>query len=415
MPLASGKIIAIADPIWIGHHPMYFAQFTASFVRLGAHVVALCPEPEDARREILNAVDAATAAELDHHVTFGHLESARRSILGGRFEGDPVRTTARWKQVNREVERAEVRLKRQVDLVYFPYLDTYLRFLPLSIAPEILLGRPWAGLYLRNHHYAGASSVKQFLVLLGKGDALLRSSSCRGIGVLDERFIPGMELFTGKTVRMFPDFTDTTLPDEPTNLAREVMKKASGRKIIGMIGLERRKGLLTLLRTAQLAQLRELPYYFAAGGRIFPQEYTSTEWQEISSLTDGGLENLHLDTQAGRIPTEADFNSFFSTFSIAWAAYENFQGSSNTLAKAASFRIPCLASEGGCVGHRVNTYGTGLTIPQGDAERALDAIPLLLENKGWDNLPLAPRYDDFQEDHSLARLDELLGDLLTAV
>ena len=411
MPPLSGRLIAVADPIWLGHHPMYFAQFTAAFIRLGARVTALCPEPEEARLEILGAVDPVTAAALDSHVTFGKIEPAGRSFMNGRFEGDPVETTRRWRQVSREITRTEELLGHVTDLVYFPYLDAYLRFLPFSLAPEILLGRPWAGLYLRNHHHALPPSLKRLLVMQGKGDALLRSGSCRGIGVLDERFIPQMERFIGKTVRMFPDFTDTSLPEEPSALAREVQGKARGRTIIGMIGLERRKGLLTLLRAAELAKLRDLPYYFVGGGRIFPQEYTEEEWAGIGKLAGGGLENLHLDLQAGRIPTEAEFNSLFSTFSVAWAAYENFQGSSNTLGKAAAFRIPCLASDGGCVGHRVNTYGTGMTIPQGDAERALEAIPHLREGKDWNGKPLALRHGDFQADHSLTRLDELLGEL----
>ena len=323
-----------------------------------------------------------------------------------------MRTALRWRDANTAIEEAEARLGRIADLVYFPYLDTYLRFLPVPLAPEILIGRPWAGLYLRNHHYGNAPSLKQGLVLLGKGDSLLRSQSCRGIGVLDERFIPGMERYTGKSVRLFPDFTNVALPDEPTELTREITMKANGRKIIGMIGLERRKGLLTLLRTARLAHDRGLPYYFVCGGRIFPEEYTLAEWQDIEALANSGLDNLHLDPAAERIPSEAGFNSLFSTFDVAWAAYENFEGSSNTLGKAAAFGIPCLASDAGCVGHRVKNYGTGLTIPEGDAARAVDAIPLMLAGKDWNDRPLAARHADFRADHSLAKLDALLGDLL---
>ncbi len=412
MNTAPRKIVALADPIWVGHHPMYFAQFAASFIRHGAHVIALCPEPDDARREILETVDPETAADLDRHVTFGLLGSAQRGFFNGRFEGDPIRTALRWKDADTAIEHAEARLGRHADLVYFPYLDTYLRFLPVSLAPEILIGRPWAGLYLRNHHHGNAPSLKQGLVLLGKGDAILRSSSCLGVGVLDERFIPQMERYTGKSVRLFPDFTNTVLPEEPSDLAREVMMKAAGRKIVGMIGLERRKGLLTLLRAARFAHEQRLPYYFVCGGKIFPVEYTAAEWQEIEDLANGGLENLHLDPAAGRIPSEAGFNSLFSTFDVAWAAYENFQGSSNTLGKAAAFGIPCLASDSGCVGHRVKTYGTGLTIPEGDAERAIAAIPLMLEGKDWNGQPLAARHLDFSADHSLAKLDSLLGELL---
>ena len=35
------KTVALVDPLWVGHHPMYFSQFTASFLRLGAFVIGI--------------------------------------------------------------------------------------------------------------------------------------------------------------------------------------------------------------------------------------------------------------------------------------------------------------------------------------------------------------------------------------
>jgi len=408
------KLIAVVDPVWIGHHPMYFARFTISFLRLGAKVIALCPDPEDARAEILRALEPSVCSEIDR-ITFLEIPHSERSMFGGRFEGDPIRTATRWKKLGEVIRSAERELGQQTDLVYFPYIDAYLRFFPVSIAPEILLGKMWAGLYLRNHHFAGSSFPKRTLIHLAKGDSILRSESCLGVGVLDERFIPMMESFIGRTVTLFPDFTDTSLPPEPTTLASQVLAKANGRKIIGMIGLERRKGVLTLLRCAELSLQQGLPYYFVCAGRIFPSEFSEEEWSWVQKLGAGDIPNLHFDPNTGRLPSESDFNSLFSTFDIAWAAYENFQGSSNTLAKAAAFEIPCLASENGCVGHRVNLHQTGLAIPEGNHLRALDAIPLLLEPAGWDGRPLEPRYSDFRDQHSLGRLDILLGELLSKV
>jgi len=398
-----GKRVAIVDPIWVGHHPMYFAQFAASFLRHGMDVIAACPDPDDARRELVSLVGEETVSV---RVIFKKLDAAKRSFFGGRYEGDPLRTAMRWKHAADVISGAEKEAGGAVDLVYFPYLDAYLRFLPLAIAPEILLGRRWSGLYLRNHHHGNSPSWQQRLVMLGKGDALLRSGSCAGVGVLDERFIPQMEKHSGKRVRLFPDFTNTTLPENPTALAMEVRRKAEGRKIIGIIGLERRKGILTLLRTANLAEDRGLSFYFVCGGRIFQEEFTPDEWAWIRTFAGNGHSNVHLDLSAERLPSEEDFNSLFSTFDIAWAAYENFQGSSNTLGKAAAFEIPCLASEGGCVGERIKVYGNGLTIPQGDEESALSAISRMADQ------PPAGRYEDFRKDHSIERLDDLLGELL---
>lgn len=401
-----GKLVAVVDPIWEGHHPMYFAQFAASFLRHGARVIAACPDPADARRE-LNEIAGEQAVEAQ--VIFKPLGTAQRSFLTGRYEGDPLRTAARWKHAADVISEGEHEAGKAVDLVFFPYLDTYLRFLPIPIAPEILLGRPWSGLYLRNHHHGNARSWKQLLVLLGKGDALLRSDSCLGVGVLDERFLPQMERHSGKQIRLFPDFTNAVLPGRPTPLALEVRRKAAGRKIVGIIGLERRKGILTLLRTSELAAAKGLPLFFACAGKIFREEYSADEWEWIGSFAGGRKGNVHLELAAGRIPSEEAFNSLFSVFNIAWAAYENFQGSSNTLGKAAAFEIPCLASEGGCIGERVKFYGSGLTIPGGNAERALEAILRMTQE-----VP-AGRYEEFRRHHSTQRLDELLGDLLENV
>jgi hypothetical protein len=304
----------------------------------------------------------------------------------------------------------------RADLAYFPYLDSYLRFLPFPAVPDSILQRPWSGLYLRNHHHGESDSPVKPLRLLAKGDALLRSRYCRGIGVLDERFIPAMEKHTRKPVVAYPDVTQGGLSAEPFPLADDVRRMAGGRKIIGMIGLERRKGFLTMLRCALRAHQRDLPYYFVCAGAVFLGEYTPEERGEIDTalrgIASGEMTNLYFDPQAGRIRDEGDYNRLFSSFDIAWAAYEGFQGSSGTLSKAALFEIPCLATAGECIGHRVEKYHLGVTIPEADPGHALAAIHHLADGTDADGRPLAPRFADYREDHSQARLDRILSDLL---
>jgi len=407
----SGKTVALIDPLWVGHHPMYFSQFAASFLRSGARVIGLCPEPEAAMRDLLQTLDVETAKTLHNRVFFHKLPGGKRSFLGGRFEGDPARTFSRWRKAADGLADAEAVSGMSADLVYFPYLDSYLRFLPVPAIPKFILNRPWSGLYLRNHHHGETPSLKKSLRLLAKGDAILRSDLCRGIGVLDERFIPAMEKLCGLRVTPYPDVTQADLPAEQFPLALEIQRKAAGRKIIGIIGLERRKGFLTLLRTAKLAREADLPYYFVCAGTIYLQQYTDEEQVEIQQLVEGiaggEIHNIHFDPSAGRIPNEADYNSLFSAFDIAWAAYEGFEGSSGTLSKAAAFEIPCLATAGECVGNRVEQYRLGLTIPEGSASHALAAITDL------DSQALSPRFAEYREHHSQERLDRILAELLT--
>jgi len=418
MSSSRAKTVALIDPLWIGHHPMYFSQFTASFLRNGANVIGLCPAPEAAMTDLRKAI-GGEATDIDGRVFFHELPSGKRSFFNGRFEGDPLRTFLRWKTAADHLSDAEALCGMSTDLVYFPYLDSYLRFLPFSGIPQFLLNRPWSGLYLRNHHHGEKPSPIKSLRLLAKGDAILQSDLCPGIGVLDERFIPAMEKLSGKQVIAYPDVTQINLPEHPSPLAVAVKQKAAGRGIIGIIGLERRKGFLTLLRTAELARDRDLPYYFVCAGTIRMQEFSATEREHISALVKkiatGEIDNLHFDPNAGRIPDEADYNSLFSTFDLAWAAYEDFQGSSGTLSKAAAFEIPCIATAGECVGHRVRNYQLGINISEGSADEALTAIPLLLAAIGNDGQALSPDYAAYREHHSQDRLDSILAGLLELV
>ena len=408
------KTVALVNPLWVGHHPMYFSQFTASFLRCGARVIGLCPEPEAAMADLLKAVGGETAKSLAGRVHFHPLPAGKRSFFKGRYEGDPARTFARWRTAADSLADAEAASGLHADLVYFPYLDSYLRFLPFPAIPRFLLNRPWSGLYLRNHHHGEFPSLKKSLRLLAKGDALIRSDLCLGIGVLDERFIPAMEKSDCVRVTPYPDVTQTDLPTETYPLALEVQRKAAGRTILGMIGLERRKGFLTILRTAKLARDAGLPYYFVCAGKIHPAEFTDAEQAEIQQLSEG-IHNVHFDPAADRIPSEADYNSLFKTFQIAWAAYERFQGSSGTLGKAAAFEIPCLATAGECVGDRVETYRLGLTIPEGNSEQALAILPCLAAGKDRQGNPLSPKFAEYRDHHSQERLDRILGKLLENV
>ena len=412
------KTVALVDPLWVGHHPMYFSQFASAFLRLGAFVIGLCPDPAEAFAGARAAAETSVG-EVDKKLSTHRLPGGKRSWFGGRFEGDPLRTYQRWKLCADTLFEVEQKLGRRADLVFFPYLDSYLRFLPLASVPHLTIDRPWAGLYLRNHHYAESASPKKALRLLAKGDALIRSPLCRGIGVLDERFVTPMENYVGKPVHGFPDVTDATLPEQPYVLAQEIQRKAAGRKVIGLIGMERRKGLLNLLRVAEKARELRLPWYFACAGRFERPEYSPEELAFVEGIAgkilSGEIDNVHLDLNAGRIPAESDFNSIFKTFDVAWAAYESFEGSSGALGKAASFDIPCLATAGECIGHRIEGYRTGLTIPEGDSAQALEAIRRILDGKDWQDQPLNPDHARYRNDHGTARLERLLEGLLNGV
>ncbi|MEO8617317.1 MAG: hypothetical protein ABI600_19450, partial [Luteolibacter sp.] len=86
------KTVALIDPLWIGHHPMYFSQFTASFLRAGAKVIGLCPEPQAAMDALRKAMGGEFDEAIERRVFLHELPMGKRSFFKGRFEGDPLRT-----------------------------------------------------------------------------------------------------------------------------------------------------------------------------------------------------------------------------------------------------------------------------------------------------------------------------------
>lgn len=393
--------LALADTRWVGHHPTFFREFAASLRRLGVFVIALCPQPED-----LAAGDGVYATRLD----------APHGSLLTPLDNDPTTTLLRWWATRRALDRAEDACGHRADLVFFPYLDNYLRFLPSPGVPDLVLGRPWSGLYFRNQHLGHPARSPTSLVRnLAKGDRLLRSRRALPmIGVLDERFNDEMTRSAGRIALPFPDITDETPPTGPTPLVEKLRTLAAGRPIIGLAGsLEKRKGLLTLLRTAEASAAAGDNWFFAAVGPFADETFSPEELAWIEDCRRRLTGSLHLDMSRQRIPDGAPYNSVFSTFTVSWAAYEDFQGSSNTLTKAALFRIPVVATEGECIGQRVASHSLGATFPERDHAAARAALGRLIaeERDGSGRRG----YDGYRHFHSRPQLDATFQRLIACL
>ena len=201
----------------------------------------------------------------------------------------------------------------------------------------------------------------------------------------------------------------------PCPLALEVIKHAAGRKIIGMVSLEKRKGFLTMLKIAEAVHEKE-DWFFVAAGKYAQETFDSEEQayvEKVQAKVDSGeLANLYLQLPGSRVDDGADFNSLIKIFDVIYAAYEDFEGSSNALTKGAIFKRPLIATRGECVGGRVEEFGLGLTIPQGSIEDGILAIGKVLAGEDWEGSPLSKRFNDYYALHDRNRLDEVFTQLL---
>jgi hypothetical protein len=393
-------VVALVDTRWVGHHPTFFRECASSLIRLGCRVLALCPQPKD-----LEPHPFCHAARLD---------APNESWIPAQ-EHDPATTLLRWHATRRALDQLEDATGSRADLVFFPYLDNFLRGLPLRWVPDLVLARPWSGLYFRTQHLRSDRRSPRLLIQqLAKGDRLLHSQTTLPLlAVLDERFAAPLSRFTGRPVSCFPDITDETTPAEDGEASATLLRLARGRPIIGLAGsLERRKGVLTFLRTAEASAAAGDHWFFAAVGTFAEQTFAEAELAWIHDVRNRLPDTLFLDLSQRRIPDGAVYNSLVSTFAVSWAAYEEFTGSSNTLTKAALLRIPVLATAGECIGARVEAFHLGATIPEGDHLAARAAIRGIFAENGHPST--VRKFDAYHRLHSRAQLDAFFVRLLAA-
>ena len=203
-------------------------------------------------------------------------------------------------------------------------------------------------------------------------------ASCVGMCLLDEAVSARYQkLLPAKVFACLPDITDASLPDEPTDLVKEINRRAAGRKVIflgGTIG-----GNKNLARWIELIAL-SVPdqWFFLQIGEINFNALTQADVRALAILTATPPENLL--THAAYLPDERAFNDVIRACDIIFAVYRNFKISSNMLGKAAAFEKPILVADNYLMGRRVIKYGIGRAVSENDSRQMLAAATDLVNN-----------------------------------
>jgi glycosyltransferase involved in cell wall biosynthesis len=202
-----------------------------------------------------------------------------------------------------------------------------------------------------------------------------------------------------KPVFVLPDIADASEPNHEYELARRVRSFAKGRRVIGLIGsLERRKGVLTLLRAA--CQLESEPLLFVFAGTLADNTFAPGERDEIERAVRSNPTNCIF--HFGWIPGEAEFNALIALCDVVFAGYEGFYHSSNIIGKAALFRKPVIVSKGYFMDEVVTRYRLGLVIEEGSIADCMDATRKLAYGTGGD---AANNYAAYLSDNSAERFE----------
>ena len=400
------KTIALFDSYRGGHHLTYLRIFSQTLLNLGYQVMAFYPDYKDIREWVIRHCPAEY--QNFHSFKIRNEDPPKYPIIGRLPQ--PLATLERWQYAAQIIQQSSAQIQALPDLVFFNWIDSYFSYYLTHHLVDRVFPYNWSGLYFQPGDLRYEQHVIPLLGIPLSHYGVVNSRHCRGLAILDETLTHNLQAKVKNPVIAFPDITDESSPDFGYSLVRDIQEKAQGRKIVGLIGsLNKRKGLLTLLESAEKVKDENLFFVFA--GNYSQYGMSEEEKQKVQYWLDSAPENCFFHFQY--IPDEPQFNALIVSCNILFAAYENFPYSSNILTKAAVFKKPVIVSEGFCMGKRVEKYKLGITIPEGNVAKCIEALRYLESELDANSSQFQPDFENYHKVHSLESLKTALKVLLT--
>lgn len=407
------KCIVLVDWTWVGHHPTFYNYFVLAFEELGYDVLALCPDPT-AVEKLANATRAGSGFEGRNRgrTRFFEINGLVNPLswLWPRRIGVAYSAIHRFRNIEIQAKKHARECNLEVGAIFYACIYErdfrWIRFANYS------LRIPWSGLYLQAYSYRTSDKPGLGRPDVAALDRMFSGATCRSVGILDEGIVERMSKSLRKRVVRLPDLADDGRSDDQRDceLSDQLMQFASGRPIVGLFGhLQKSKGLLTLLKAAEMAEPDELCFALA-GDVLWPLDEN-----EVRQIRKAITECSNIWSHLQRIPTDAAFSHLIEACDVLAAAYVDFPHSSNILAKAAVFEKPVIVSDGFLMAERVRKFQTGEVINQEDAQGFLDAVRATVHNPDAWKSSKRPRWACYREEHSFLELKKGLGELVTPI
>ena len=258
----------------------------------------------------------------------------------------------------------------QIGLVINLYLDSYQSDHASWSALDINAEVRWAGLCITptQEPDQGYYSLQSY----------------RGTCFLDEAFVAAYALrLPTKRFEFLPDITETSLSNEPTKLARDIVVASAGRKVVFMGGsIGKQKNLARWYELIALCDAKQ--WFFVQIGRLNKNNMTEEDLAALARIGRQPPSNLYIYPEY--LLDERSFNDVIALSDVIFAVYRDFARSSNMLSKAAYFKKPLLVADDGLMGRRVKQYQIGCTVESQDVKamkaslEKLHTIPNLQQN-----------------------------------
>jgi hypothetical protein len=400
----SAPIILLYNPIsGHGHLDSWNALFVGFLLEAGWQVASLSQGADDLRTRLVSQRLAdhpnlrilewrAPKRTLYQRIRAKLLRVSKQLISGATTnEVDAAKLKnleASYLQPHEFAQRvadATLQLERKPSFVFNMYMDLYrddrLGWRPFAEIHQI----PWAGIRFV------PSSVPP-------SEAYYQLASLKGMCFLDEHVRQDYAAhFPKKVFEYLPDVTDTNLPVTKSSFAIDITRRAAGRKIAFMGGtIGNKKNLSQWYKLISLANSGA--WFFVQIGEVHEQTLDFEDHSAYRNALLAPPENLFMHAQY--LPDERTFNEVIALSDIVFAVYRKFGISSNMPGKAAVFEKPILVAEGYLMGGRVNKYQIGLTVPEDDAAKMLQALTVLAQPLAQRSIALPEHFAAYRQDFS---------------
>jgi hypothetical protein len=278
------------------------------------------------------------------------------------------------------------------DLVFFLKVDDFVKGLLTGRWIDRVFPYNWAGIYI-HLRFPVRYKLTFFRKRFYQPFAAFASKKCRRIGILQEDAADRLKGLTSKPIDILPDVSDES-PPAASRLTEQVLQKANGRKIIGLIGgQDRRKGSFLMFDIARRCQHKS-NWFFLFCGKM---NYANSD-REIESLkkiigNPGAWQNCFFHFK--HLPDESCFNAVVGICDVIFAVYRNFPFSSNIMTKAALFEKPMVVSAGNLMARRVEKFDLGTSCDPDDLDACIHAIENVM-----DHPPAPDGYRNYHYQHS---------------
>lgn len=393
------KTIALIDTTWNGHHPTYLKLFSKTLLELGHRVIAFCPEPIEMSKWV-----SINCPNKKEQFTAVKMIKPKQSQFPIKRLRSTCSALTYWWRTARTIRNETSGVGSLPDLTFFAYIDVYLGFLLIPYIVDRIFHYRWSGLCFHPTHLR----MPQRFLFIRRGPlnpvALLKSPWCQSIAVLDEGIAEKLQdKISSKKVVVFPDVMDESPPDMNYAIVKQIQEKAQGMKIVSLLGsLERRKGLLTLLKIAQSEAAKD--WFFVFAGELADRSFLPKDLVMIEAITKSAPPNCFF--HFGRIPDEYKFNALVNASDVLFAAYEKFYHSSGILTKAAYFEKFVIVSKGCLMEERVHEFKLGLSIQANNVPQGIKALRMLCNNSESSIRQLKANFEGYKRLHSMRRLNE---------